>query len=98
MSYKFSTFETKTTTYFTYDYTTQDIERYILTYTVPSRHGDCQYKHTYRFDTLDEFNQKLASVMELVDMYDLPLGNGRGELYGCYWLDGTILRNLVNIW
>lgn len=40
MSYKFTSFETKTTTYYTHDYTTQDIEQYVLAYKAPARHGE----------------------------------------------------------
>ena len=98
MSYKFNSFETKTSTYYTHDYTTQDIEQYVLTYTAPALHGEGRYDHIYRFDTIEDFNMKLASIMQLVAKYELPLGNGKAHLFGAYILDGTILRTLVDIW
>lgn len=98
MDYTFTTFETKTTTYYTYDYTTQDVEQYALSYEAPALHDERRHNHTYRFDTLEDFNQKLSSIMQLVAKYDLPLGNGKGVLLGVYRLDGTILRTLVDIW
>ena len=98
MDNTFTTFETKTATYYAFDYTTQDVEQYMLSYTAPAVNSEGRYINTYRFDTLEEFNQKLLSILLAAVKYELPLGNGKGSLFGAYMLDGAILHTLVDIW